>query len=242
MIKVVVLGVGGRMGTEVSRSLLQQHDMELVGGVERRGHPLVGSSLGSGLVVDDMAILVPAADVVVDFSVAHMVSTHVRACVGSGKPYVTGVTGLSDADAQFLRDCSVTIPVVYSPNFSVGVAVLNRLACEAVRLLGSAYDISILEIHHRGKLDSPSGTARMLAASLQRTADSNKTISISAIRTGDAVGEHRVIFGGAGERIELTHKAESRAAFVTGVIASIRFAASRQRGFYSLDDVILQLL
>lgn len=238
MIRVAVIGAAGRMGSEVCRSLLQQSDIQLVGGVEASGHSSVGSCLGNGRIVSDLTLLLPTADVVVDFSLPCVVAEHVRSCAQAKVPYVVGVTGLSEGDSEALARCSSVIPIVHSVNFSVGVAVLNRLVSEATKSLRSGYDISILEIHHRHKRDSPSGTARMLEASIRRASQSEISVSVSSVRTGEVVGEHRVIFGGAGERVELVHKAESRATFVTGVIAAIRFVISQKPGLYSIDDLI----
>lgn len=239
MIKVAVVGACGRMGREVCRELVRQGDMEVIGGVEVCGHPSVGSPLGTGYIVSDLSALLPTADVVVDFSRAGAVAAHAQACAESKTPYVVGVTGLSEIDIQAIRFCALAVPVVHAVNFSVGIAILRRLVSEATRLLGPGYDIDILEIHHHHKLDTPSGTAKMLAASIQEASQGNRSVSVNSLRTGGVVGEHRVIFGGPGERVEFVHKAESRLAFVTGVIAAVRFVQhSRQPGLYSIDDLL----
>lgn len=253
MIRVAVCGACGRMGSEVCRLLGGQADMELVGGVEALGHSQVGMPLGAGMVVGGIEEVMDRAEVVADFSVAGAVVGHAQACAGAGRGFVTGVTGLTDAEAAGLADCARTIPVVSAPNFSVGIAALRRLVAEAARLLGPEYDVEVVEVHHRRKADAPSGTAKLLVGAVAegrgpgavRQGRAGETgpkpageIGVSSIRTGDVVGEHTVVFGGRGERLELVHKAESRLAFAAGVIAAIRFVHGRKPGRYSMADVL----
>jgi 4-hydroxy-tetrahydrodipicolinate reductase len=253
MTGVVLAGACGRMGGEVARMLAACEDMTLVGGVEAFGHPLVGTPLGRGMVVAELVPLLARADVVVDFSVPDAAVEHAGSCAMAERPFVTGVTGLSADQHARLAAAARKIPVVNAPNFSVGVAVLSRLVAEAARSLGSEYDVEVVETHHRRKADAPSGTARLLVKTIQSArsvtgvrhgregsvgAKSSGEVGVSAIRTGEVVGEHLVIFGGPGERIELRHKAESRAAFAAGVIAAIRFVQGRKPGLYSMADVL----
>lgn len=245
MIKVVVVGACGRMGGEVARLITEQKDMKLIAGVEAVGHPLIGTPIGSGFVVADLSRFLwptadspqPTADVVVDFSIPDVVIENVQRCVQAGKGYITGITGLNENQMQELKNASEKIPVVYAPNFSVGVFVLARLVVEAAALLQEDYDVHIIETHHKRKKDAPSGTAKMLLEKIKAKIGERK-IEISSIRTGDVVGEHKVIFGGPGERLELTHKAESRVAFAAGVITAIRFVQNRSPGFYSIAEIL----
>ncbi len=236
-IRVIVVGAGGRMGGEVVRLLSQQKDITLVAGVEAVGHPLLGTPIGSGFVVADLKDVLSQTDVVVDFSAPGAAIENVRVCADGGKPFITGVTGFSDIQIQELKNAGKQVPVVYAPNFSVGIAVLNKLVSEAVELLGENYEIHIIETHHKKKRDAPSGTAKMLIATIKAKMK-EKQIGVSSIRTGDVVGEHIVIFGGPGERVELIHKAESRVAFAAGVITAIRFIVNRPPGFYSMADIL----
>jgi|WetSurMetagenome_2_1015567.scaffolds.fasta_scaffold71835_1 4-hydroxy-tetrahydrodipicolinate reductase len=241
------------MGSEVCRMVVEQSDMELVGGVEAKGHPSVGTKLGSGVVGVDMSAVIAGATTVVDFSTAETMVSHCRLAALAGKGYITGVTGLSVSQTNVLEDCGKQIPVVYASNFSVGVSVLCTLVAEAASRLGPDYDVEVIETHHRMKKDAPSGTAARLVDILTAGAGRAKVvhgrqgvvgekpkyeIGVSSIRTGGVVGEHTVVFGSAGERIELTHKAESRAALATGVIAAVRFLKGRAPGFYSIEDVL----
>jgi 4-hydroxy-tetrahydrodipicolinate reductase len=251
--RVVVVGAGGRMGGEVCRLLAGQADIELVGGVEAAGHRLVGSELGKTRVVTDLARIIDQTDIVVDFSAPAAVVADALVAAGAGKAFVSGVTGLLENQTEALCDCARRIPVVHAANFSLGVSALCRLVAEAARLLGPGFDVEIVETHHRKKQDAPSGTAARLVQVVKRSAGRHRTvygregmvgakpvdeIGVSSIRTGDVVGDHTVIFGGEGERLELTHRATSRLAFACGVLAAIRFVKDRKPGFYSMDDVL----
>lgn len=237
MIKVVVVGICGRMGSEVTRLLSEEKDMKLVAGVEAAGHPLLGTPIGAGFVVSELDGMLDKCDVVVDFSVPDAVVENVRLCAQVGNPFITGVTGFNENQLQELKAAAEKIPVVYAPNFSVGVAVLVRLVGEAAVLLGENYDVHIVETHHRRKKDAPSGTAKMFLETIKAKIG-ERQIGVSSIRTGYVVGEHIVIFGGPGERVELIHKAESRGAFAAGVITAIRFVQHRPPGFYSMADIL----
>jgi 4-hydroxy-tetrahydrodipicolinate reductase len=251
--KVIVAGCAGRMGSEVCRLVAEQSDMELVGGIEAQGHPSVGAKLGSGVVGADLSAMIAGATIVVDFSTVEAMVSHCRLAALAGKGFITGVTGLSAVQANALEDCGQQVPIVHAPNFSVGVSVLCTLVAEAASRLGPDYDVEVIETHHRMKKDAPSGTAARLVDILKAGAGRAKVvhgrqgvvgekplyeIGVSSIRTGGVVGEHTVVFGCAGERIELTHKAESRAALATGVVAAVRFLKCRVPGFYSIEDVL----
>ncbi|MGQ9708400.1 MAG: 4-hydroxy-tetrahydrodipicolinate reductase [bacterium] len=233
MLKVVIVGFGGKMGTEIARLISLQQDLKLVGGVEVQGHSLLGTSAGSGVVVAHLKDVIDASDVVVDFSVPDTVISNVRLCLAARKPFITGVTGFNDNQLQEIKDAGKTIPLVYAPNFAVGIAVLSRIAQESARLLGKGYDINLIEIHHKKKRDAPSGTAKMLLEKIG-VGETN----VFSLRIGEVVGEHRLIFGGAGERLELIHRAENRTAFAWGVITAIRWIIGKPAGFYSMSDIL----
>lgn len=237
MIKVVVVGCAGRMGSETVRMISCQNDIELIGGVEVPGHPQIGNKIGSGAVVADLENLMNQTDVVIDFSTPDSVVKNANLSATYGKSFITGVTGLTAEQIKIIHDASKKIPMVFAPNFSVGVAVLTLLASEATRIFGSSYDIHLIEIHHKKKKDAPSGTAKLLLDKI-KTQTGEEPIEVISIRTGDVIGEHRVIFGGAGERLELVHKAESRAAFAYGVIMAIRWIVKQRPGLYSMNDLL----
>ncbi len=241
------------MGSEVCRLVAEQDDMQLVGGIEAKGHPSVGTRLGTGAVGSDLSAVIANADAIVDFSTAEATVAGCRLAALAGKGFISGVTGLSATQRNALQDCGKQIPIVYAPNFSVGVSVLCTLLAEAANRLGPDYDVEVIETHHRLKKDAPSGTAARLVDILSASTGRAKVvhgrqgkvgekpkyeIGVSSIRTGGVVGEHTVVFGCAGERLELTHKADSRAAFATGVVAAVRFLRGRAPGFYSIENVL----
>lgn len=253
MIRVGLAGAGGRMGREVAGLCRDSQEFSLVGGLESAGHPSLGSACGCGSITAGPAALVAICDVLVDFSIPPVTVLLADACATAGRPLVSGVTGLDQSQLAALRAATALIPLVHAPNFSVGVAVLARLAALSARMLGPAYDVEIVETHHRRKSDAPSGTARLLAdamlvarpQSVLRCGRDGRTgpkpeceVGISSIRTGDVVGEHSVVFGGPGERLELHHKAESRSAFAAGALAAARFVHGRKPGLYTMADVL----
>lgn len=254
-IRVALCGAAGRMGRVVAEALAAEPGMLLTAAIERPGHPALGTVI-AGVTLGDALTLTPGVcDVVVDFTTPEATVARARQAADARLALVTGVTGLEAAQVAVLRAAAQAIPLVHAPNLSLGVAVLGRLAEEAAARLPAAYDIEIVEMHHRRKADAPSGTALQLAGILQgvraglrrvhgrhgatggRGADE---IGIHAVRGGDVVGEHRVIFAGPGERLELVHRAESRAAFARGAIAAVRFVQSRAPGFYGMADVLKQ--
>jgi 4-hydroxy-tetrahydrodipicolinate reductase len=241
------------MGREVAVLVREHKDMELVAGVEAESGTETGRLVAGCEVTASLAEVVARGDVVVDFSTAEATAANCRVAADAGKPFITGVTGLSALHMKELHDSALKVPVVYAPNFSVGVSVLVRLVAEAAKLLGKDYDVEVIESHHRMKKDSPSGTAARLVDVLRAETGRKRVrhgregmagpkpddeIGVSSIRTGSVVGEHTVVFGGPGERVELTHKAESRAAFASGVIAAIRFVTGSKPGFYHIEDVL----
>lgn len=237
MIRVGVVGAGGRMGSTVCRLVLAEKDLKLTAAVERRDHPDLGRQVGDCPLVSNLHESLGLVDVLVDFALAADIPDRARAAAVTGKAYVCGVTGLSDEAMEEVRRASAKIAVVYAANFSVGVSVLNRLATYAAGLLGPGYDIEIVEAHHRQKRDAPSGTAKNLAESLGRTGP-GKQVPVHSIRAGDVVGDHTVVLAGPGERLELTHRATSREVFAYGTLRAIRFVAAAKPGFYSLSDVL----
>ncbi len=241
------------MGSEVCRLIAEQDDMQMVGGIEAKGHPSVGTRLGTGTAGSDLSAVIANADAIVDFSTAEATVAGCRLAALAGKGFISGVTGLSATQRNALQDCGKQIPVVHAPNFSVGVSVLCTLLAEAANRLGPDYDVEVIEAHHRLKKDAPSGTAARLVDILSASTGRAKVvhgrqgkvgekpkyeIGVSSIRTGGVVGEHTVVFGCAGERLELTHRADSRAAFATGVVAAVRFLRGRAPGFYSIENVL----
>lgn len=241
MIGLVVVGAEGRMGRAILEQARRAGDWEIAGAVDQ-GDPL-DPALARG-------------DVVIDFS-AHAFSTALaEACAEAGKPLVIGTTGHLPEEAVRVRRAAERIPIVWAPNFSTGVNLLFYLVRKATAVLGKEFDPEIVEAHHRAKRDAPSGTARRLAEivaevrriSLEKAARHGRKgepgpregeeIGIHAIRGGQIVGLHTVLFAGPGEVIELTHRAETRDTFALGALRAARWVVGKPSGIYSMEDVL----
>lgn len=265
MIRVGICGIAGRMGQRISHLTLEAENLDLGGGVEFAGHPAMGKDIGEVIgvshlgvqVVDGVEAIARDVDVVVAFT-APPEPTAVAAQIAgrAGVPMVIGTTGLSAEQVEAMTRDLKDVACVFAPNFSVGVTVLTQLVEEAARILGNDYDVEIAEAHHRFKTDAPSGTAYALAEAAARGlkrdlqavgvygrhgdtgARTRDEIGIHALRAGDIVGEHTVVFGGIGETVELVHRAQSRDTFASGVIRAIPFAVGAKPGMYDMRDVL----
>ncbi|MCE5271770.1 4-hydroxy-tetrahydrodipicolinate reductase [bacterium] len=264
MLKICLVGAAGRMGRRITAAVAASGDTRLVAAIEAPGNPSAGQDIGAlsegaplGVAVSaDLTAGVRAADVVIDFSLPVSLEKTVAACREAGKPLVTGITGLKPAEVDWLRQASTVIPLVYAPNMSVGVNVMFKVAAEVAKLLGDSFDVEIVETHHRFKKDAPSGTAKRLAEVIAEALgrDLGKVgcygregitgerpgdqIAIHAVRSGDVVGEHTVVFGALGERFEITHKAHSRDMFARGAVLAARFVSAAAPGLYDMQDVL----
>ena len=253
MTRIIICGVCGRMGRALAELAVARPDVKLVGGVEVPGHPEIGRAIGEGAVAADLASCIDRADVIIDFTTPTASLEHLSLASAAGKPCVLGATGFDGAQRSEVARLAGLVPVVYAPNFSVGMNVLYELSRFAAVLLGADYDAEIVEFHHRGKKDAPSGTARKLGQIVaeasgrkrfvygregQTGEKPNDEIGIMSVRTGDVTGEHFVIFGTDGERIELVHKASSRRAFAQGALRAAQFVVGRKPGLYGMSDVL----
>ncbi len=263
MVKVVVTGAAGRMGTQIVRLVRATEGMAISGAVERAGAP-IGQDAGvlAGLgpigvaVVDDLAKALAGADAVIDFTSHEASARHAEVCAERGVPLVVGSTGFTPEAKARVAAAARKIPIVLAPNMSVGVTVLFDLVRQAARVLGEAYDVEVVEIHHKKKRDAPSGTAVRLgevaAEALGRDAKDALAyarhgilgerppwqIGVQTLRGGDVVGEHTVFFCGEGERLELTHRATSREQFARGAVRAAQWIAGRPAGLYDMADVL----
>jgi 4-hydroxy-tetrahydrodipicolinate reductase len=262
MTKVVVTGAAGRMGTQIVRLVKATEGFALHGAVERPGGggrdagALAGIGASGVTVGEDLGAAAAGADVVVDFTSAEASAGHAEICAEHGVALVIGSTGFTAEGKARVAAAARRIPVVLSPNMSVGVNVLFELVRQAARTLGDAYDVEIVEIHHKKKRDAPSGTAVKLgevaAAALGRDpADALAytrhgilgerppwQIGVQTLRGGDVVGEHTVYFCGEGERLELTHRATSREQFARGALRAAAWVPGRPPGVYDMADVL----
>ncbi len=265
MVKAIVAGVGGRMGGRIVHMLQQAEGISLGGGFERNEHASVGSDIGLVVGLPLMGIsvgagmesVIDAGDVVIDFTFHAASVEHAEIAARKGKPMVIGTTGLTQEELDRIRSlASASFPCVLAPNMSVGVNLMYKLVEMAAKTLGDDYDIEIVEAHHRMKKDAPSGTAlqigKVAAKAAGRDFDeaaiyarqgligerSPKEIGIQTVRAGDIVGEHTVLFGGIGERIELVHKASSRDTFAKGAVRAAKWVVGKPNGLYDMQAVL----
>jgi 4-hydroxy-tetrahydrodipicolinate reductase len=246
-IRIAISGCAGRMGSKVAILALKDSSFSITGAFEAKGHVSIGQDLGSligakalGITIsDDAKKCIQNSDVLIDFTIPEVTIENVRLSVSLKKPIIIGTTGLSDEQKKILAEAAKSIPMVFSPNMSLGVNLLFELAKTAASRLGSAYDVEIVEAHHHAKKDSPSGTAKRLAESIaEGRKQGAHQIPIHAIRAGDIVGDHSVIFAGPFERLELIHQAHSRDAFALGALRAAQFAVSQKSGLYDMSHVL----
>ncbi len=263
--KIGLVGCAGRMGRMLVQEILKTEGCELAGGIDRAESPCLGQDIAvlagcpaAGLpLTADAAALFAAADAVIDFTAPAATRAHAKLAAETGTALVVGTTGLSDDDLAVIRAAAAKTPIVQSFNMSLGVNLLAALVKQAAAALGpDSFDIEIVEMHHKHKVDAPSGTAILLgeaaaagrgvdlAAVSQRGRDGitgeRKTgdIGFASLRGGDVVGEHTVTLAGAGERIELTHRATQRAIFAAGAVRAARWLEGRKPGLYTMVDVL----
>ncbi len=261
MIKIAVTGACGRMGGLIIENVLRSGDMELVAAIDVTN---IGKDIGEVMRVGKLNVLVDDAnkidralerskpDVLIDFTIAHAAVKNVVACAGKNIQTVIGTTGFTPEQRSLMENAILEnkVAAVISPNFSIGVNVFWGLLAEAAKSLGD-YDIEIIEAHHNQKKDAPSGTAMKAAEVISETlggkdfvygrkglAPRAKEIGIHAVRGGDIVGDHTVLFAGDGERIEIKHQAHSRQAFARGAVGAARWVSSAPSGIYEMKDVL----
>ena len=264
MMNVAMLGASGRMGRTIIPLLHEAADLRLSGALAAQGDPGVGQDAGvlSGMaslavpVSDDPTVALGGAQVAIDFTLPAASIRHASLCASQGCPLVIGTTGHDAAQRASLEAAAGRIPIVVAPNMSLGVNLLLKLAELAARALDEQYDIEIFEAHHRNKVDAPSGTAlglgRAAASGRGKTLDDlaeyarhgqtgvreRGRIGFSVVRGGDIVGEHRLIFAGPGEQVELAHRAQDRSGFARGALVAARWVVGRPPGLYSMLDVL----
>lgn len=264
MIRAIVVGAAGRMGGTMIRTIHEAEGIEVSGAVERPDHPFLNRDIGevTGLgeigvrLEGDIARVIEAGEVVVDFTHPEVSLRSLEVTSGSGVATVIGSTGFTSQQLEEVAHLTERMPCVLSPNMSVGVNLVFKLVGEIARILGEDYDVEILEAHHRFKKDSPSGTAMKLgeiaASALSRDfyqvgvfgrkgvigERKLQEIGMHAIRAGDIVGDHTVIFGGLGERLEVTHRSHSRDNFAHGAVRAAKWVVTQPHGLYDMGDVL----
>jgi 4-hydroxy-tetrahydrodipicolinate reductase len=253
------------MGRNLVKVLIEDNGATLVSAVERGGHAALGQDAGVlagqsepiGVVVtSSLEAALERAEVVIDFSLPDAARSLLQACLAKRVAAVIGTTGLDNAARQALDALAKVAPVVAAPNFSIGLNAFWALAAQAVRLLGPDFDIEVVEMHHRHKVDAPSGTAIRLTevvaqargvdpASAVRSGRSGQVgprstgeIGVHALRGGDIIGDHSLVLAGPGERVELTHRANSREIYALGAVRAAHFVVGRPPGLYDMADVL----
>jgi 4-hydroxy-tetrahydrodipicolinate reductase len=262
MINIAITGASGRMGRALVQAVSQSEGLRLTGATERAGGDAVGLDAGELAGVGRLGVAIRDKldgldfDVLIDFTRPEATLSHLEHCRRARRRIVIGTTGFDDAGKQMIAAAAQDIAIVFAPNMSVGVNLCFRLLETAARVLGEGADIEIIEAHHRYKADAPSGTAlrmgevvaRALNRDLQDCAVYGRhgvsgerprgVIGFSAIRAGDIVGDHTVLFAGGGERVEITHRAESRLTFAHGALRAARWLMERQTGLCDMQDVL----
>jgi 4-hydroxy-tetrahydrodipicolinate reductase len=264
MIRVIVTGAGGRMGGRIISQIFSDPDMWVIGAVEQKGHAQIGRDIGDGLglgktgiiIEEELATDIETNDVVIDFTHHEASMRHLEVAAERRLAIVIGSTGFSDEEMKRIKKLAPKTRCVLAPNMSVGVNVMFKVLEYVAGILGDEYDIEILEAHHNMKKDAPSGTAMKMAGiiadklnrNLEQTGvytrkgmvgERTKTeIGIQTIRAGDIVGDHMVMFGGVGERLEFIHRAHNRDNFAKGAIKAAKWIVHQKNGLYDMQDVL----
>jgi 4-hydroxy-tetrahydrodipicolinate reductase len=263
-LRIAVAGSSGRMGRALLELVIDAPDLELAAALDVAASAAIGRDAGelSGRAATgvsasaDVSAALARAEVLIDFTRPQGTMAHLDACLAARKAMVIGTTGFGADEKVRIAAAAERIPVVFAPNMAVGVNVVFKLVDVAARALGEGFDVEIIEAHHRHKIDAPSGTALRLgeiaAAALGRdlaqtavhgrvgdTGERNpRAIGFHAVRGGDIVGEHTVMFAGMGERVEVTVRSQSRSTYAAGALRAARFLAGRKRGLYDMQDVL----
>ncbi|MCE3255848.1 MAG: 4-hydroxy-tetrahydrodipicolinate reductase [Rickettsiaceae bacterium] len=262
--KIGIIGITGRMGQSVAKAVLENDLTDISGGLVRLGSELSGQDIGKIIGGDNLGInatdnleeMVKNSDVIIDFSNPDLALQIAGFSSKYNKILVSGTTGFSEAQKQQFKNYAQNCVIVWSSNMSIGVNLLMNLAEQVAKLLHSDYDVEIFEMHHRNKIDAPSGTALALGEAVAKGRNlnfgevyrksrdgivgkrSDNEIGFCSLRGGDVIGDHSVIFAGSGERVELTHKASNRDIYAIGSIRAAIWSQGKPHGFYTMRDVL----
>lgn len=264
MTRIAVTGAAGRMGRMLIQAIVSAEGLSLTGAIEHPGSTLLGVDAGELAGIARLGVVLVSSldavkdqfDVLIDFTRPEVTVENVVFCRKHGKKMVIGTTGLDAGQKQILQDAARDTALIFASNMSVGVNLCFKLLDIAARVLGDDVDIEIIEAHHRHKIDAPSGTAlsmgEVVANALGRDLDScavygrqgrtgerdRKTIGFETIRAGDIIGDHTVLFAAEGERVEITHKATTRANFAQGAVRAAKWIDSKKQGLFDMQDVL----
>jgi 4-hydroxy-tetrahydrodipicolinate reductase len=264
MVRIAVAGAAGRMGSRITALSKEYDGLQLAGAFERKGHKDTGKDIGiiTGIgdtgvkLADSLEAVIDKVDLVISFTTVEASLEHLRLASSKGKAMVIGTTGFTKDNLKEVAELTKKVPCVMASNMSMGVNLLLKVLQNIAKVLGDGYDVEIIEAHHRMKKDAPSGTAlkmaQVIADALNRNLDDvavyarkgiigerkPKEIGIQTVRAGDIVGEHTVIFGGLGERIEVVHKVSSRDTFARGALRAALWVYGKPAGLYDMQDVL----
>ncbi|MEO5334460.1 MAG: 4-hydroxy-tetrahydrodipicolinate reductase [Magnetococcus sp. YQC-5] len=262
--QIAVVGAGGRMGRMLVQAICAREHARLVAATEQPDSPLIGRDAGEVAGVGSLGIAIAkdpacafqAGQVVIDFTQPAATLTHLELAQAAGAAMVIGTTGFDKAGRERIQQAAESIPIVFAPNFSVGVNLMFKIAAEAAQALGEGFDIEIIEAHHRHKVDAPSGTALGLGQAIASALDRNlqevgvfareghtgarqqNTIGFATVRGGDIVGDHTALFAGEGERLEITHRASSRMTFAQGAVRAAIWVGQHRSGLFDMGDIL----
>jgi 4-hydroxy-tetrahydrodipicolinate reductase len=264
IVNIIVSGASGRMGSRIITLSKDVDKLTLTGALEQKNHEHLGKDIGDVIgagsmgvsITDSIKKAIEKSDVMIDFSSPSATIAGLKSLADSPIPVVIGTTGFSKDEVEYIKLYAQNTPCVFAPNMSVGVNLLLKVLADIAKVTQDDYDVEIVEAHHRLKKDAPSGTAmkmaQVLAAALDRNLEdtavyarhgligerTQKEIGIQTVRAGDIVGEHTVLFGGLGERIEITHKASSRDTFARGALKAAQWVHKQTPGLYDMQDVL----
>ena len=264
IINIGVIGAGGRMGRMLIEAVQNNPQTTLIAAIERQGSSLVGADAGEVAaignldvkIVDDLVSVIGNIDVLIDFSLPEATAQNMQTCAEHKVAMVIGTTGFNEQQEQVLTEASTHIPIVYAGNYSTGVNLSLKLLAMAAKAFGNDADVEVIEAHHKHKIDAPSGTAYMMAEAVaeargqdlkdvavygregQTGARKQGDIGIHAIRGGEIIGDHTVMFIADGEVIEITHRARARMTFAAGAVRATTWVIEQQAGQYNMQDVL----
>lgn len=261
-VRIAINGAAGRMGRRLMALTVSDPDLDLVGALEYDSHPRLGAPVAeiepeAAARIELTATLSGiGADAMIDFSTPEGTVRRVREAAEAGIALVIGTTGMTPEESAVVQEASTRVPVIHAGNFSLGINLLVRVAAEVAQALGEDFDIEIAETHHNQKADAPSGTALMLAHSICKAQNRDPAdtlvdgrtgrpgarpkgeIGMHALRMGSVVGDHTVHYGSLFERVELTHKAQTRDVFAAGALRAAKWLVGKAPGLYTMDDVL----
>ncbi|MEO0138094.1 MAG: 4-hydroxy-tetrahydrodipicolinate reductase [candidate division WOR-3 bacterium] len=252
MLKIVLCGAAGRMGKEIINLCLMEKDMQIIAGIEEGTHPLVNKEIEGIPIYGDLSSVISEADCVVEFTNHRATMENLKKAAPYKKPYLIGTTGFTPDEITTIKEFSGSFPIFLSPNMSLAVNQLIELVRTTAQVLED-YEIEIVETHHRAKKDAPSGTALLIAEKIKEVRPDTEfvhgrsgisegrkrnEVGITAVRGGDVVGEHRILFFGKGEFLELRHYATNRQCFAAGTLRAIKFIVQQPPGLYSMADLL----